>query len=84
MKRSSLLWLVILVCLCGCARHWVITLTNGSQIDSKGKPHRKDTYYVYKDALGREQRIPAGRVQEVGPASMVTEEKPAFNPGPRP
>jgi len=61
------------VALCGCARHYVITLNNGSRISTTSKPHLQNGNWVYKDAEGRDASTPAGRVTEVAPASMATQ-----------
>jgi hypothetical protein len=55
----------------GCSSGYVLTLNNGSQIRSTNKPVLKQGAYVYKDAKGKDVFIPAGRVAEVAPASMV-------------
>jgi hypothetical protein len=69
---KRVLLLALMVCaLCGCARHYVITLNNGSQIGTRSKPHLKGGYYVYKDAMGRDAYVGSGRVMEIAPASMV-------------
>jgi len=64
---------LIVVMLCGCARHYVLTLNNGSRISTTSKPHLKNGNWVYKDAEGRDASTPAGRVTEVAPASMATQ-----------
>jgi hypothetical protein len=56
--------------LCGCARHYVITLSNGSRITTSSKPRLQNGYYVFKDALGQDSYVGAGRVTEIAPASM--------------
>jgi hypothetical protein len=66
--------------LCGCARHYVMTLNNGSQIDTHGKPKVKGAFYVYKDALGREGYVSSSRVREIAPASMVDRDTELFKP----
>lgn len=70
----KLLWttaLALSLCaLCGCARHYVITLSNGTQIGANSKPHLKGGAYIFKDAEGHKSYIPAGRVTEIEPASM--------------
>jgi hypothetical protein len=70
-KLIPILCLTVFV-LCGCARHYVITLNNGSRISTTSKPHLKNGNWVYKDAEGRQTSTPAGRVTEVAPASMAT------------
>ena len=77
MNKLVLLGLSCLL-LSGCAQRYVITLNNGTQIDSRGKPRRVGASYVVKDADGKEIRIPAGRVSEIAPASMKEEEADKF------
>lgn len=81
MRKHILLIPVCLVALCGCARHYVITMTNGTQIGATGKPHLKGGYYHFKDARGRESVIAAGRITEIAPASMVKPDKGPLIPG---
>ncbi len=64
----------------GCARHYVIKLNNGSQITSTNKPRLKNGSYYFKDAHGQTRTLPAGRIMEIAPASMVEEEKDPFKP----
>ena len=71
MRRCTLILWLLLIALCGCARQYVITLSNGSRLSTKGKPHLEGGYYVFKDALGQQNRISAGRVSEIAPASMM-------------
>lgn len=75
MKIATPLLLAGLLVLSGCANHYVVTLNNGGQITSQGKPQLINGAYHFKDLSGKEQYVPAGRVHEVAPASMV--EKPA-------
>jgi hypothetical protein len=75
MKRISLALLVAPLLLVGCAQHYVMTLNNGAHITTKGKPKLDGGTYVFKDIQGQEGRIPAGRVTELCPASMVQESK---------
>ena len=67
----------------GCAHNYVVTMDNGLRLTTASKPKLKGAKYVFKDARGKEVSIPAGRVREIAPASMVKEEKPAFNPQPQ-
>jgi hypothetical protein len=69
--------------LCGCARHYVITLNNGSRIATSSKPRLQRGYYVFKDALGRESYVGAGRVMEIAPASMAEKPETRFIPTPQ-
>jgi hypothetical protein len=82
MKKLVLLSLTCLLWTAGCARHYVLTLNNGTQIDTKGKPKRQGASYVYKDENGNERRISAGSVSEISPASLKgdSNEKFRFNP----
>jgi len=80
MKEWILVLVLSLATLCGCSRHYILKLNNGSQITSIGKPKLKGASYHYKDASGRERIIPQGRVTEIMPASMAKEEKEMFKP----
>lgn len=71
--------LVLICCLfTGCARHYVITLTNGARITTLSKPKQQGPVYVFKDAKGQPARISVGRVREIAPASMAQEEGSQF------
>ena len=78
MKRLALLSLVGLLICSGCASRYVITLNNGSQIGSKGRPKLKNGVYVFKDLNGQQRTVPAGRVSEVSPASMAKDDSSQF------
>jgi hypothetical protein len=80
----KLFWLLLFgpLALSGCARHYVITLTNGNQIGAFGKPQLKGGVYVFKDASGRDAYIGAGRVTEIAPASMMPNKKTMFKAKP--
>jgi len=68
MKRLILLALLVAVC-GGCRSTYVITLNNGSQITSKGKPKYdsdKGTVF-YTDAAGQPQKLSITRVREIRP-----------------
>lgn len=49
----------------GCARHYIITTTNGVTISCKGRPKLSGGYYSYQDSEGQEQRINELRVREI-------------------
>ena len=73
--KKFLLPLAVALVLTGCAHRYVITTTTGRTIDTKTKPKLKNGFYVYKDALGRDQVIHAGRVAEISAASIARQEK---------
>jgi len=83
MRKTTWGFLMGLCLLTGCSHTYVMTLTNGSQIVTASKPHLQRNAYYYKDAKGRECYVPAGRVREIAPASMVKEEKPLFGAPPK-
>ena len=71
MKCFSLLAVLALSLLTGCARNYTITLNNGRQIGAQGKPQLKDGAYHFKDALGRDTSVAAGRVAQIETASSA-------------
>jgi hypothetical protein len=58
--------------LAGCARHYTITLNSGNRITTLGKPKLEHGKYVFKDAKGQVDSVPAGRVREVAPSNMAS------------
>ena len=78
MKQFLASLLLFSVLLTGCARNYVITMNNGARITSKGKPKLQGGSYVFKDAKGEPAQVSAGRVREISPASMATEEGSQF------
>ena len=74
MKKWVLPLFAGLVVICGCAHQYVIKLTNGMTLTSPHKPKLKGSLYIYKDALGRTNYVPQGRVVEIEPASFAQEE----------
>jgi hypothetical protein len=80
MKRLALLLALGPLLLTGCAHQYVIRMTNGMQVTTASKPVLKNGVYVYKDATGSQQSMPAGRVVEIQPASMARAEKEPFKP----
>jgi hypothetical protein len=81
MKRNVLPLVlgVGLAVLCGCAQQYVMKLNNGGTITTASKPKLKGSNYYFKDALGRTNYVPQGRVVSIEPASMASEEK-SFTP----
>lgn len=80
MKSSPAALMLVLLILTGCARNYVMTLSNGSHVVTNGKPRLVNGYYIGKDPGGRPVEVSAGRVREVSPASMVEDEKQMFKP----
>ena len=74
MNRSSLLILMGCLALSGCARHYVLMLNNGSQVDAWGKPKLVNGSYHFKDAQGKDNAVSSSRVSEITPASMARNE----------
>ena len=80
MNKILLLLLAGLLVLTGCAHGYVITLNNGEHISTKGKPHLDRGYYYFKDSSGQQMRIFTGRVKEIAPAGMDSDDSPKFVP----
>lgn len=80
MHRFALLLFISLAALTGCARQYVMRLSNGTKLLTASKPKLKSGYYTYKDAVGNVNKVPQGRVLEIEPASMAAEEKNRFAP----
>jgi hypothetical protein len=71
-KLAKLLpWIFSAGLLTGCAHHYDILLTNGERVTNVTKPilHRDEGVFVYKDVTGREHRVFAGKVVDIGPHS---------------
>jgi hypothetical protein len=83
MRKLASVFLVGLSLLCGCAHTYVITLSDGRRITTVSKPRLQNGQYTFKDAAGKPSSVPAGRVKEIAPASMVEEQKPMFNAQPK-
>jgi hypothetical protein len=58
-----------LLALTGCARHYKITLSNGSVITTQSKPKldKKTGAYHFKDARGQPAILPGFRIKEIEP-----------------
>src|SRR5690349_18480523 len=73
MKKIFLPALAALFVLSGCARTYIITLSNGERISTHGKPRLERGFYYYKDASGHDgEPVPSGRIREIAPASMAS------------
>jgi hypothetical protein len=79
-KRLARLILLGAGLLAGCSQHYVITLNNGTQLTSIGKPRLERGRYVFKNANGQTESLPRGRVREIAPQSMAKEEGGVFTP----
>jgi hypothetical protein len=62
----------------GCSHQYVVRMTNGSRITTSSKPKLDRGYYTFKDAKGNQQRVQAGRIKEIAPADMATDERSKF------
>jgi hypothetical protein len=63
--------LASLLILTGCARTYIVTLSNGERIRTTGKPKLVKGFYYYKDSSGRDAKpVFSGSVREVAPAGM--------------
>lgn len=56
--------------LCGCASHYVMKLSNGTEVTTGSKPKLKGSTYYYKVGNGQVVAVPQSRVMEIRPASM--------------
>jgi hypothetical protein len=77
MKKLNVALLLSLLLSCGCARQYVMKLSNNRQITVVGKPELKGSTYYYKDAAGEQHSIPQMKVREILPSSMAKEEQKA-------
>jgi hypothetical protein len=64
-------WVFSAAFLAGCARHYDMTLTNGTRITNVTKPklYKDAGAYYYKDVDGKVHHISAGRVVDIQPHS---------------
>jgi len=72
----SLLILMGCLALSGCARHYVLTMKNGSQVDAWGKPKLVNGSYHFKNAQGKDTAVSSSRVSEITPASAARNAEP--------
>lgn len=80
MNKILIPLLVGLLVLTGCAHGYVITLNNGERISAANKPHLDRGFYYFKDPAGRQRMFFAGKVKEIAPANMVSDDQPKFIP----
>lgn len=64
-------WFFSAALLAGCAHRYDILLTNGERVTNVTKPvlYRDDGVFIYKDVTGKEHRVFAGKVVDIGPHS---------------
>ena len=82
LTKAACLLLLGSLMLSGCARNYVVRLTNGRQIVATTKPKRQGNVYVFKDGQGRDASVVAGSVSEILPASMAEDRQQSFSPTP--
>jgi hypothetical protein len=76
MKKTPLLLLVTAaITLTSCSHQYVMKMTNNSRIVTANKPKLKNGMYVYKDVKGNEHTISQGRIAEIEPLSMASDEQ---------
>ena len=77
MKTTALFLLLVLAVCAGCATQYNMTLTNGDIIIARGKPHLNadKNMWIFKDASGQTNFIPAANVSQVAPSSMANDDK---------
>ena len=80
MNRIVFLFFLCVSVLIGCVYQYVIKMSNGTKLLTVSKPKLKHGYYIFNDALGKENRVPEGCVVEIVLASMVAEDKNRFAP----
>lgn len=81
-KAGWILLLSGLLVLSGCARNYVLTLSNGTRVTATSKPRLKNGYYIFTDTQGKQSSVSAGRVTVIEPASMAKSERPNFGAEP--
>lgn len=83
MKKLLLPLAATAILFSGCMNPYVIKLTNGKTLETAHKPVLKNGAYHYDDGQGHDLSVPAGRVQEIEPASMAKEEQDQFSAKPQ-
>jgi hypothetical protein len=73
MNKIFLAALAGLLILTGCARTYIVTLSNGERIRTTSKPKLVKGLYYINDASGRGTRaVLSSNVREIAPASMAS------------
>jgi hypothetical protein len=59
--------LLVLAGVCGCATPYLITLNDGSTIQTKDEPklNRRAGFYEFKDVSGKEARVNKDQIQKM-------------------
>jgi hypothetical protein len=75
MKNFFVVLLFVAIVCAGCRTRYDIRLNNGEVITAKGRPHldKDRTAWIFTDASGKQNAVPAGRVTEVSPQSIDTD-----------
>jgi len=65
--------LAALLILTGCARTYIVTLSNGQQISTSTKPRLVNGFFYFKDSSGQDVRpVLSSNVREIAPTSMAS------------
>jgi hypothetical protein len=78
--KLALTLLVCLTVLCGCAHHYLMTLSNGDQTISLTKPKLQGTNYHFTAGDTVEYVIPRSRVVKIKTISAIVEEDKPSSP----
>jgi hypothetical protein len=82
MRNKSLCLLALAALLCGCRTRYDITLNNGDVIAASTKPRLVGSFYVFKDANGRQGQVSSFRVQQIERKAAGAKRYDPFNPTP--
>ena len=82
MTKKFLPVLAALLLLSGCARNYIITMSDGRRYMAYSKPKLDEKgFYHYKDASGKEgPPVFSSKVREIAPPNMVTDPNAGFKP----
>jgi hypothetical protein len=85
MKKIALGLLFAVAICAGCASTYVIKLSNGEILTCVGRPKldAQRNIWIYMDAAGQSNGVPAGRVNQIVPQSMDHDRSDQFSPARR-